>query len=606
MSSASPGPDGDAATFREDWIEGLADAYARTVRRVPGAFGVVGRHAPRPGKVAVVIGGGSGHYPAFAGLVGPGFADAAAIGDVFASPSAEQVYRTARAADGGAGVLFTYGNYAGDVMHFGLAARRLAAEGVDTRTVLVTDDVASGPAPVEGAPVDPSKDRRGVAGDFFVFKTAGAAADRGDDLDSVARLARRANAATRTFGAAFAGCTLPGASEPLFTVNEGTMELGMGIHGEPGLRSTKRLDAEELAEALVENLLPDLPGVGDGRVAVLLNGLGRTKYEEMFACYRHVHRRLAAAGLRPFRPEVGEFVTSFDMAGLSLSLMVLDDELAELYDAPCDTPAFRRTPGARDVRDADARPEPESVPSAAPQAVPTGADGPVTAALQAGYELVAEHEDELGRLDAVAGDGDHGIGIVRGLRAAVAAARAAEPVSATGPGERSADPAAAGATLLAAGLALADASGGASGALYGALLAETGAGLTRAARSGKQPGEQRISTETLADAVDGAFDAVVELGGAQVGEKTLLDALDPFRVRLRAEAGSGTEPAAAWASAALDATRAAEATASLTPARGRAARMGALGYGHADAGATSLALLLTAVGRSLAPSLDPA
>ncbi|MEV0278717.1 dihydroxyacetone kinase family protein [Streptomyces sp. NPDC050610] len=603
MSSASPGPGGDAATFREDWIEGLADAYARTVRRVPDTYGVVGRHAPRPGKVAVVIGGGSGHYPAFAGLVGPGFADAAAIGDVFASPSAEQVYRTARAADGGAGVLFTYGNYAGDVMHFGLAARRLAAEGVDTRTVLVTDDVASGPAPVEGAPVDPSKDRRGVAGDFFVFKTAGAAADRGDDLDSVARVARRANAMTRTFGAAFAGCTLPGASEPLFTVNEGTMELGMGIHGEPGLRSTKRLNAEELAEALVENLLPDLPGVGDGRVAVLLNGLGRTKYEEMFACYRHVHRRLAAAGLRPFRPEIGEFVTSFDMAGVSLSLMVLDDELAELYDAPCDTPAFRRTPGARDVRDADVRLEPESAATAAPRPTPTAADGPVTAALQAGYELVAEHEDELGRLDAVAGDGDHGIGIVRGLRAAVAAARAAEPVSATEPGEQSAEgAAAAGATLLAAGLALADASGGASGALYGALLAETGAGLTRAARSGKP----QVSTESLADAVDDAFDAVVELGGARVGEKTLLDALDPFRIRLRAEAGAGAEPAAAWAAAALDATRAAEATASLTPARGRAARMGALGYGHADAGATSLALLLTAVGRSFAPSLDPA
>ncbi|MFH8984656.1 dihydroxyacetone kinase family protein [Streptomyces varsoviensis] len=625
MSSASPGPGGDAATFREDWIEGLADAYARTVRRVPGTYGVVGRHAPRPGKVAVVIGGGSGHYPAFAGLVGPGFADAAAIGDVFASPSAEQVYRTARAADGGAGVLFTYGNYAGDVMHFGLAARRLAAEGVDTRTVLVTDDVASGPAPVEGAPVDPSKDRRGVAGDFFVFKTAGAAADRGDDLDSVARVARRANAMTRTFGAAFAGCTLPGASEPLFTVNEGTMELGMGIHGEPGLRSTKRLDAEELAEALVENLLPDLPGVGDGRVAVLLNGLGRTKYEEMFACYRHVHRRLAAAGLRPFRPEVGEFVTSFDMAGVSLSLMVLDDELAELYDAPCDTPAFRRAPGRRDTQDredvredADRRPEPEAAVAATPRPTPTEADGPVTAALQAGYELVAEHEDELGRLDAVAGDGDHGIGIVRGLRAAVAAARAAEPaksmtaadsVDAAAGGAEGAEAdegaggaAAAGATLLAAGLALADASGGASGALYGALLAETGAGLTRAARAGKP----RIDTETLADAVDAAFDAVVELGGAQVGEKTLLDALDPFRTRLRAEAAAGAEPAAAWPAAALDATRAAEATATLTPARGRAARMGSLGYGHADAGATSLALLLTAVGRSLAPSLDPA
>lgn len=580
-------------TFREDWLEGLADAYARTVRRVPGAYGVVGRHAPRPGKVAVVIGGGSGHYPAFAGLVGPGLADAAAIGDVFASPSAEQVYRTARAADGGAGVLLTYGNYAGDVMHFGLAARRLAAEGIETRTVLVTDDVASGPPPVEGQPIDPSHDRRGVAGDFFVFKVAGAAAERGDDLDAVARLAARANAMTRTFGAAFAGCTLPGGSEPLFTVNAGTTELGMGIHGEPGLRTTRSLTAAELADELVDNLLPELPELpagGDGRVAVLLNGLGRTKYEEMFVVYRQVNRRLRAAGLRPYRPEVGEFVTSFDMAGISLSVMPLDDELADLYDAPCDTPAFRSLPGTHRVEDDLRSGAPTPLRDAASEPVgdaisPIGGL-PVAKALQAALDLVAANEDELGRLDAVAGDGDHGIGIVRGLRAAVTAARAAEP----GP---AGDPRSAGAALLSAGLALADASGGASGALYGALLAETGAVLAKA-----QAGEGGCRTALLADAVDAAQRAVGDLGGATVGEKTMLDALDPFRRELRARAGEDLPKA--WQTAAEAATRAAADTAHLTPARGRAARMGALGYGHPDAGAVSLALILTAVGETLA------
>ncbi|MEV0372612.1 dihydroxyacetone kinase family protein [Streptomyces sp. NPDC050636] len=604
-------------TFREDWLEGLADAYARTVRRVPGAYGVVGRHAPRPGKVAVVIGGGSGHYPAFAGLVGPGLADAAAIGDVFASPSAEQVYRTARAADGGAGVLLSYGNYAGDVMHFGLAARRLAAEGIETRTVLVTDDVASGPPPVEGQEIDPSRDRRGVAGDFFVFKVAGAAAERGDDLAEVARLAARANAMTRTFGAAFAGCTLPGADGPLFTVSPGTTELGMGIHGEPGLRTTRDLTAAELADELVDNLLselPEAPAGGDGRVAVLLNGLGRTKYEEMFVVYRQVNRRLRAAGLRPYRPEVGEFVTSFDMAGVSLSLMVLDDELAELYDAPCDTPAFRSLPGEhadgaddrRDAAEAEGRreaaeagsrtdpaeagiradgaaPVRDEAPGPVRDGIPPGGDLPVAAALQAALDLVAANEDELGRLDAVAGDGDHGIGIVRGLRAAVAAARTAEP----GP---AGDPRSAGIALLTAGLALADASGGASGALYGALLAETGAVL-------KKAGTGACDAALLADAVDAAQRAVSELGGAEVGEKTMLDALDPFRRELRARAGEGLPKA--WQAAAEAATRAAADTAQLTPARGRAARMGALGYGHPDAGAVSLALILTAVGETL-------
>ncbi|MFI9027137.1 dihydroxyacetone kinase family protein [Streptomyces sp. NPDC053560] len=581
-------PDGlghNAATFREDWLEGLADAYARTLRRVPGTFGVVGRHAPRPGKVALVIGGGSGHYPAFAGLVGPGLADAAAVGDVFASPSAEQIYRTAKAADGGAGVLMSYGNYAGDVMHFGLAARRLAAEGVPVHTVLVTDDVASGPPPVEGQEIDPSRDRRGVAGDFFVFKVAGAAAERGDDLAGVTRLAARANAMTRTFGAAFSGCTLPGAAEPLFTVTEGTTELGMGIHGEPGLRTTRGLTASELADELVDNLLPELPPLPEGaggRVAVLLNGLGRTKYEEMFVVFRQVNRRLKAAGLTPFRPEVGEFVTSFDMAGVSLSVMVLDDELAELYDAPCDTPAFRSLPGPR--TDADDVRETAAVPEQRQQAAPSAAGLPATVALQAALDLVAANEDELGRLDGVAGDGDHGIGIVRGLRAAVAAARDSEP----GP---AGDPRSAGRALLSAGLALADASGGASGALYGALLAETGAVLVRA------PEGASCTTALLAEAVAAAQRAVSELGGAAVGEKTMLDALDPFRAELAAR--TGEDLATAWRAAAEVATKAAAATAELTPARGRAARMGTMGYGHADAGATSLALLVTAVGATL-------
>ncbi|WP_405408357.1 dihydroxyacetone kinase subunit DhaK [Streptomyces decoyicus] len=418
---------------------------------------------------------------------------------------------------------------------------------------------------------------------------AGAAAERGDGLDAVTRLAARANAMTRTFGAAFAGCTLPGASEPLFSVGAGTTELGMGIHGEPGLRTTRHLTAAELADELVDNLLPELPQGGDGRVAVLLNGLGRTKYEEMFVVYRRVNERLRAAGLRPYRPEVGEFVTSFDMAGVSLSLMPLDEELAELYDAPCDTPAFRSLPGTHAPED-DARadaPGPVRDEAAGPVrgARAPGEDLPVTKALQAALDLVAADEDELGRLDAVAGDGDHGIGIVRGLRAAVAAARAAEP----GP---AGDPRSAGTALLTAGLALADASGGASGALYGALLAETGAVLTKApAGRGGSP------SALFADAADAAQRAVGELGGAAVGEKTMLDALDPFRRELRARAGEALPTA--WQAAAEAATRAAADTAQLVPARGRAARMGLRGHGHPDAGAVSLALILTAVGATL-------
>ncbi|WP_433408201.1 dihydroxyacetone kinase family protein [Saccharomonospora azurea] len=557
---------GRAEVFKRDWLDGFAGAYGRTVRKVPDAYGVVAAHAPERGKVAVVIGGGCGHYPAFAGLVGRGLATGAVVGDVFTSPSAEQVYRTARAAEGGAGVLFSYGNYQGDVLHFGLAARRLAAEGIDSRTVLVTDDVASGPA-------DEPERRRGVAGDFMVFKVAGAAAERGDDLDTVHVLATRANDRTRTFGVAFDGCTLPGATEPLFTVNPGEMELGLGIHGEPGVRTVPRLDAVGVADELVNGLLPELPKGGDGRVAVLLNGLGTTKYEDMFVLYKRVHERLAAEGLNPLHTEVGEFVTSLDMAGVSLTVLALDDDLAPLYAAPCDTPAYRST-GARlepvapvaTVDESLARPE------------PTQTAGVVDRLLTAAMVRIEDNEAELGRLDAVAADGDHGLGMTRGMRAAVAAARRAESSGAD-----------LSAALLAAGTAFADAAGGASGALYGVLLAETGAGLA-----------DGVTPTTVADAVDRAVRAFVELGKAELGDKTMLDAIEPFRTVLREQAATGTDVTEAWNAAAKRATQAAADTADLLPTKGRAARLAQRSKGYADPGATSFALLVSAIGDELA------
>ncbi len=570
----------------------MCAAYSRTVRRAPDAFGVLSNAAPRLGKVAVIIGGGCGHYPAFAGLVGPGLADAAVVGDVFTSPSAEQAYRVARAVEGGAGVVFSYGNYAGDVMHFGLAGRRLAADGIDARQMIVTDDVAS-------APAERASERRGVAGDFFVFKVLGAAAERGDDLATVMAVGEHANAVTRTFGAAFDGRTLPGQSVPLFTVEPGSIELGLGIHGEPGMRTADAMDAYELADVLVDQLLPQVPQLGDGRVAVLLNGLGSTTYEDLFVTYGRVHARLCAAGLTPHRPEVGEFVTSMDMAGLSLTLMPLDDELTALYDAPCETPGFRlpsggtlasagrsqeseartmRSPGSLACGDSNAA---SSIPDL--EDTDSAAGGVAAAALTAALAAVTEHEDELGRLDAVAADGDHGQGIVRGMRAAVAAARAAGVT-----GDSAQDVAIA---LLAAGTALADAAGGASGALFGVLLTETGATLHR-------HGDTRLTTGILAEAFTGAQSAVTELGGAQPGDKTMVDALDAFTASLR---GHSDAPVAdAWRRAADDARSAGQRTADLTPRVGRAARLGDRGRGSPDPGATSLALMVAAAGEEIA------
>ncbi|MET9741404.1 dihydroxyacetone kinase subunit DhaK [Streptomyces sp. NPDC006422] len=332
----------DARRFAREAIGGFAAAHADLVRPVHG--GVVRASATPPGQVAVVLGGGSGHYPAFAGWVGPGFAHGAACGEIFASPSAGQIASVARAAENGGGVLFGFGNYAGDVLHFGQAAQRLRAEGVDARVLTVTDDLASHP--------DPSQ-RRGIAGDLTVFKIMCAAAERGAGIDEVEEIGRRANAATRTLGYAFDGCTLPGAPRPLFSVAPGRMALGLGIHGEPGLDEAELTDADTIADRLLDGVLKEAPD-GARRAAVLLNGLGATKYEELFVVYRRIAERLAAAGIEAVAPEVGEHVTSLDMAGLSLTLTFFeeDDELAELWRAPALAPAFRALTRYRAALDA--------------------------------------------------------------------------------------------------------------------------------------------------------------------------------------------------------------------------------------------------------------
>ncbi len=238
-----------------------------------------------------------------------------------------------KAAAGERGVLYCYGNYSGDVLNFDMAAARCQRDGLDVRTVRVNDDVAS-------APQEQAADRRGISGDFFVFKIAGASVARGDALDEVERLTQKANHHTRSFGVAFGGCTLPGKSEPLFTVEPGHMELGLGVHGEPGVSSSHMRPASEVANLLLDTLLVDKPAGGGEQVAVLLNGLGSTQYEELFVLYKDVHRRLAQEGLQVHRPVVGELVTSLDMAGCSLSLLWLDEELKGLLAAPCESAAY--------------------------------------------------------------------------------------------------------------------------------------------------------------------------------------------------------------------------------------------------------------------------
>ncbi len=569
----------DPASFRDDWLAGYTAAYSRYVEPVPNASGVVLAGGARAEKVGVVLGGGCGHYPAFAGLVGPGLADGAVVGDVFTSPSAEQAHRVGRHLDGGAGVVFSFGNYAGDTMNFGLARNRLLAEGTDTRIVLVTDDVASAPAELADT-------RRGIAGGLFVFKALGAASARGEVIGQVERLGRLANDRTRTLGVAFAGCTFPGASEPLFTVPAGKVELGLGIHGESGVRTVDAMPAAELAASLVQPLLDERPDGAGSRAAVLLNGLGDTTYEEMFVLYRHIAVLLETAGVEAVLPEVGEFVTSLDMAGTSLSLCWLDDELAELWAAPADTPTFKRG-NASELRRFQPRPARTVVDRAAREWASASeasvrAAGIARAALAAMLRVVTDHEQELGRIDAVAGDGDHGTGMTRGLRAA---GEAADTAVAAGCGI--------GSVLGTAGRAWADRAGGTSGVLWGLVLETVGQRL----------GDTEAPTPAVvAAAVAAGVQQVQDIGGARAGDKTLLDAGLPFSATLTARTGAGSSLADAWVAAAEVATRTARETADLLPRVGRARPLARKSRGTPDAGATSLALMAGAVADVLAPA----
>ena len=327
----------DPARFADELVEGLVAANRSRIVQVDG--GVIRRHRAPSNSVVMVTGGGSGHYPAFGGLVGQGIAHGAAMGNVFASPSADQICAVAQAVNAGGGILFCYNNYAGDVLNFDEAQRRLRAQGLDVRSVVVNDDVAS-------APLAEAQRRRGIAGSFAVFKAAGFACDSGANLDEVVRIAAAANERVRSVGVAFSGCTLPGASAPLFKVEPGQMEVGMGIHGEPGLQRMPAPTAHALAQLLVERLLAEVPSVvgavEGARVAAILNGLGAVKYEELFVIYRSVDRLLTVRGITLVEPEVGELVTSFDMAGVSLSLVWLDEELERSWCAAADTPAFRK------------------------------------------------------------------------------------------------------------------------------------------------------------------------------------------------------------------------------------------------------------------------
>lgn len=324
--------------FARETIEGIIAAHSDCLKLVNDSWHCVVKKAAgnNPGKVAIATGGGSGHLPVFLGYVGDGLADGVSIGNVFASPSAEAMHEVDKAIDNGAGVLHLYGRYGGDIMNFGMASDLNEMEDIKTTEVLVSDDVASAPQGSENK-------RRGVAGLLFAYKVAGAAADKMLSLEEVTRITQKAVDNTRTMGVALTPCTVPEAGKPTFTIADDEMEIGMGIHGEPGINRTKLQPIDSVIEELAEKILADLPFTQGDNVAVLVNGLGATPKEELYVAYRHLKQILDEKNITIHRKYIGEYATSLEMAGMSVSLLKLDDELTPLIDMPCYSPFFQQT-----------------------------------------------------------------------------------------------------------------------------------------------------------------------------------------------------------------------------------------------------------------------
>jgi len=569
----------DAQRFAAESLSGFAAAHSDDVHLVPDA-GVTSTEAPEAAQVAVVMGGGSGHHPAFLGWVGPGLVNGAVSGNIFSSPSAAQVVRVAQSASQGQPVLLLPINYAGDILHFSEARDRMRADGHDVRLVAVTDDIASAPAEDAAA-------RRGIAGSFIVAKIVGAAVQSGAGIDDIERLARRANDATRSLGLAFSGCTLPGSPGPNFDVPDSKMALGLGIHGEPGLRMLDLESADHAADVLVDEMFQERAPLSGARVAVLVNGLGSTKYDELHVLFSRIAQRVESAGMTLVAPVVDELVTSLDMAGASLSITYLDDEMEELWRAPAHSPAFTRrapedrsaTPTRTTTAPKRTATRPDDSASPTDDAHEPASEASVRLAAQIADALdVAASEmdvraDELARLDSVAGDGDHGACMQRGSRAAHAAA--SEAVSRG-----------AGAALAAAGDAWSEVGGGTSGALWGAGLRAAGE---------RVDGDDRPAADVLRTTVEAFALTIAERGGASVGDKTMIDAIAPFSSALSASIGSGEAPATAWHSAAVSAASSAQRTAEITARRGRSRTHGDASLGTPDPGAISFALIVAAL-----------
>lgn len=507
----------DPANLVREMCSGLVMAHPQLT--FDSKYKIVSRSAPNPDKVTLISGGGSGHEPAHAGLVGPGMLDAAVCGDVFASPSQIQVYQAIRNHTGHKGALLIIKNYSGDMMNFQNAAYLAAEDGLAVDYVKVDDDIA-----VEDSLY--TVGRRGVAGTILVHKVAGAAAEAGLPLAEVKQAAKHAAEHVRSLGFAFTSCTVPAKGTPTFQLQEDEMEYGVGIHGEPGIRREKLLTADELAERMISALLAslNLDQPGGGEVVVLVNGFGATPLQELYLLNHSVIRSLGERGIIIRQSLVGNYMTSIDMAGASISLMKLDDELRRWLAEPCDTPALRLTGELAPVQYVSPLPQQEAQ-----------AEVSLTAETDPGFavlrderlrltniiylvdkmsEIIIANEAPFCELDAHAGDGDFGMSVAKGFKQLKREWKELVQHHSTDIGS----------FLQACSLIIMEHCGGASGPIWGSAFRSAGKYAI---------GRTSLNTLEMAGMLDAAAQGIQATGersfgrGAVVGDKTLIDALIP-------------------------------------------------------------------------------
>ena len=520
----------------------------------------------RERQIALISGGGSGHEPAHGGYVGAGMLSAAVAGEVFTSPSADSVLAAIRAVSGAPGVLLIVKNYTGDRLNFGLAAEMARAEGVCVETVVVADDVAL-------ADVEETAGRRGIAGTVLIHKIAGAAAAAGLDLPQVASIAQAAADNLGTMGVSLSAGISPAVGKASFTLAENEMELGLGIHGEPGVRRVPLAPADQIVDELVTQIISTLRLRPGERVAALINNLGATTTMELAIVARRTVSALESHGLLAERIYSGTFVSSLEMAGISLSLLRVDDGRLKWLDAPTSAPAWPSSLSGKVGSATGTLDFATDTQQRAAQPVETDEGRKIQKAILAACDALKGAEVRLTEMDRIVGDGDLGSNMAR-------AARTIEENLPFYPLDNPSE------ALKALGLTLQEVLGGSSGPLYGVLLLRTGIFLE---------GGLALDPQRWATAILEGCGAISELGGAKVGDRTMLDALLPFAQTFRDAIAAGHPVKDALADALIAGEGGAKATARMIPRRGRSSYLGERALGHPDPGAVAVTIWLRAV-----------